>query len=1062
MAPIATLTVRLSAQIAEFQSEFRSATKEAQKFADSFEGIATRAAAVGSFIGNIATKIASSLASAFSGAVRDAVRLSSEFSNALIGLSSVARAFGTDADSAKDAARRLSADGLLPLKDSATGLKNLLATGFSLDQSVQLMKAFKDAAAFGRQGALSFGDAIRSATEGVKNGNSILVDNAGITKNLSQILKEAGFSAQDLSRASSDAAVRMALFNGILKESAAFTGDAARLTETYSGQISRLQTSWDNLLATIGTAITQNATVSRLLGAVSDALFGMNQQLVANRNAFNLVSEGVILLVRAFGTVLNVADLIQTGFAGLQIASNRLFEAFANIGIALFKMTERVENLQKILDPINFKRHAAAAEEARQAYTFLEGAAQGLRDASADAQNRSIALGNALQTVRAKADTLTKELEATRGKTVELGEAGQSGGRALGDGLGKGAEKATEAAKRLREAMKGIREEISFVEDRIKDVGRAFDEDLSTTMKMVAHDIKLVEDLVQGIGNSILEEQDRVVKAVRDEIKAVEDLIFSFEPPPPTFWQSVFGGVKGAAQIAAGAVTEAFQKGFTSIADFAAQVLTNIAAGFIDAFLGAIPVVGNFLKGLGRPIVGLFDNLFDRNKGRDLIEDFIGSFGGDRAFRDRLNRELGGINAEALFAQIARVGRNNKKQAQEAIDAVTAALERAEKAWGTLLSTINNRAAVLIGPLDKIKESLKNLGTDGDAGSEFAKLTGQLTESVVRLQPEFDRLGQFAIAAFSGAVRHGSSVLDVLKEMEPTLSVLSRGVNEFGFAGSDAIDKLLGIRDFVTANQAAFDAINADQQILTAFADTGVLTRDLFQSLATDIGAQFQHIAENGGDMAQALALSQPVLQALWEAQRTYGAVTDESTAAILRQAEQQGLVGAHMRDVNERILDVLLAIGDALGAVIPDALRRTGQVAGETADGMRRRFADVRNGIISDFKDTAEGFRSAFRNIQPDPIVVPVVFEAGDLSAEFEGDIHVRALASGGIVRRPTLALVGEAGPEAVVPLSSGGFTFTGPEEATTTIILELDSRQVAEAVVPQIPGIVRRYGLV
>jgi hypothetical protein len=42
------------------------------------------------------------------------------------------------------------------------------------------------------------------------------------------------------------------------------------------------------------------------------------------------------------------------------------------------------------------------------------------------------------------------------------------------------------------------------------------------------------------------------------------------------------------------------------------------------------------------------------------------------------------------------------------------------------------------------------------------------------------------------------------------------------------------------------------------------------------------------------------------------------------------------------------------------------------------------------------------------------------DLTSTLKG---VQGLASGGIVRRPTLAVVGEAGPEAVVPLSGGGF---------------------------------------
>ena len=34
----------------------------------------------------------------------------------------------------------------------------------------------------------------------------------------------------------------------------------------------------------------------------------------------------------------------------------------------------------------------------------------------------------------------------------------------------------------------------------------------------------------------------------------------------------------------------------------------------------------------------------------------------------------------------------------------------------------------------------------------------------------------------------------------------------------------------------------------------------------------------------------------------------------------------------------------------------------------------------------------------------------------------NIPALAEGGIVKRPTLAMIGEAGPEAVVPLKGGG----------------------------------------
>ena len=98
----------------------------------------------------------------------------------MIGLSSVAAAFGESQSEARMAAEQLASDGLLTVTEAAAGLKNLLASEFnlSLDQAVELMEGFKDSAAFNRQGTLEYGQAIIGATQGIKNMNSIMVDNA--------------------------------------------------------------------------------------------------------------------------------------------------------------------------------------------------------------------------------------------------------------------------------------------------------------------------------------------------------------------------------------------------------------------------------------------------------------------------------------------------------------------------------------------------------------------------------------------------------------------------------------------------------------------------------------------------------------------------------------------------------------------------------------------------------------------------------------------------------------------------------------------------------------------
>jgi hypothetical protein len=59
--------------------------------------------------------------------------------------------------------------------------------------------------------------------------------------------------------------------------------------------------------------------------------------------------------------------------------------------------------------------------------------------------------------------------------------------------------------------------------------------------------------------------------------------------------------------------------------------------------------------------------------------------------------------------------------------------------------------------------------------------------------------------------------------------------------------------------------------------------------------------------------------------------------------------------------------------------------------------------------------------------------------------------LGDGGIVNSPTLAMIGEAGPEAVVPLGRGGF---GGDQ---TIIVQLDARTIMQAVLRGMPNEVR-----
>jgi archaeosine-15-forming tRNA-guanine transglycosylase len=109
-------------------------------------------------------------------AIGTSVQASNTSKAAMMGLQSVAEGMGHSFSKVQAAAESLASDGLLTISEAAAGLKNLLSRGFSLDEATVLMNRFKDSAAFGKQAALGFGEAVVGATEGLRQENSVLVN----------------------------------------------------------------------------------------------------------------------------------------------------------------------------------------------------------------------------------------------------------------------------------------------------------------------------------------------------------------------------------------------------------------------------------------------------------------------------------------------------------------------------------------------------------------------------------------------------------------------------------------------------------------------------------------------------------------------------------------------------------------------------------------------------------------------------------------------------------------------------------------------------------------------
>jgi hypothetical protein len=146
----------------------------------------------------------------------------------------------------------------------------------------------------------------------------------------------------------------------------------------------------------------------------------------------------------------------------------------------------------------------------------------------------------------------------------------------------------------------------------------------------------------------------------------------------------------------------------------------------------------------------------------------------------------------------------------------------------------------------------------------------------------------------------------------------------------------------------------------------------------------------------------------------------------------------------------------DALKGIASQGLNILSTTIGLAKDGLvavlSAPFNAARDAIVGTFGEIREAFRTAINWIigrwnglsfdvpdvipgLPDRVTVP----------------QIPMLADGGVVTRPTLAMIGESGPEAVVPLSRAG-AMGSTVNLTVNAGFGTDGRRVAETIVSEL----------
>lgn len=201
---------------------------------------------------------------------KEASKAAREASDSMMGLRSILEGQGRSFSDAKKFIDEYIQDGLIPATDATTAYKNLASRGYDDTQIQQVMTALKDASAYGRQASYSMGEAVKSATEGLKNENSILVDNAGVTKNVAKMWEDYARSIGTTSQNLTQQQKIQAEVSGILAETRFQTGDAARVANTLTGELQRLSFGFNNFKIAVGNIV--NPILKTFLPVINAAL----------------------------------------------------------------------------------------------------------------------------------------------------------------------------------------------------------------------------------------------------------------------------------------------------------------------------------------------------------------------------------------------------------------------------------------------------------------------------------------------------------------------------------------------------------------------------------------------------------------------------------------------------------------------------------------------------------------------------------------------------------------------------------------------------------------------
>lgn len=321
-----------------------------------------------------------------------------------------------------------------------------------------------------------------------------------------------------------------------------------------------------------------------------------------------------------------------------------------------------------------------------------------------------------------------------------------------------------------------------------------------------------------------------------------------------------------------------------------------------------------------------------------LLGDHLTAQGGlwDTHFLAMIER----AQAEGLeLASVARLMEEQLGKAAAGINKVTQAFGNTDQI---------KKITELLAEQKKIAEDVakSDRGPSDSQKKRLAEISAQLVDlrsNVIANQDEFDRLSRMSLAAFNVMVREGKSTVEIMAALKPSIDSLRSGMEALGLTGNAAFDQLARLSDLTTANAPLLESIGGLNELLTAMANLGALDAQTFADIQAQGLAAFEKLTAAGFTEQEALTQMAPMLATLRDLHLEKGMAIDEATAALIRQAEEQGILAAKEESVQDVLMDGLGAIIELLGGTLPDAWKKMAKDAKQAADEVEKAFEDIK-----------------------------------------------------------------------------------------------------------------------